>query len=142
MRELRSGLFFLGLSLFALWESLRLGLGTPKVPGAGFLSFCVGLVLSVLSIVLIIRGRGIRDPLESHSRRVILALVCLFAYSFLLDKIGFIVATFFLVGILFRLGEPRRWWALLGMSVLVTFLAYLVFGVLLHVYFPRSFLGI
>jgi hypothetical protein len=142
MRELRSGLFFLGLSLFALWESLRLGLGTPTVPGAGFLSFCVGLVLSILSIVLIIRGWGIRDSLESHSYRVILALVSLFIYSLVMEPVGFIVATFFLVGILFRLGEPRRWWALLGMSALVTFLAYLVFGVLLHVYFPRSFLGI
>ncbi|MFB3887834.1 MAG: tripartite tricarboxylate transporter TctB family protein [Thermodesulfobacteriota bacterium] len=142
MLELRSGFFFLGLSIFVLWESLRLGLGTPKVPGAGFLSFCVGLVLSVLSVVLIVRGWGVRDPLESHSPRVILALACLFAYSLLLDQIGFIVATFFLVGILFRLGEPRRWWALLGMSALVTFLAYLVFGILLHVYFPRSFLGI
>ncbi len=142
MLELRSGLFFLGLSLFVSWESLRLGLGTPKVPGAGFLSFCVGIALSVLSVVLIIRGWGIRESLKAHSRRVILALVSLFVYSLIMERVGFIAATFFLVGILFRLGEPRRWWALLGMSLLVTFLAYFVFGVLLHVYFPQSFLGI
>ncbi len=142
MCELRSGLFFFGLSLFVLWESLRVGLGTPKEPGSGFLSFCAGLVLAFLSIVLVVRGWGLRESLKAHSHRVILALVSLFAYSLLLDKLGFIVATFFLVGILFRLGKPRRWWSLLGMSALLTFLAYLVFGVLLHVYFPRSFLGI
>ncbi len=142
MHELRSGLFFLGLSLFVLWQSLRLELGTLKQPGPGFLSFCAGVILSVLSLILIHRGWGVRESRKHLPPRVILALVCLFAYSLVLDKVGFVVATFFLVGILFHLGEPRRWWTLLGMSALVTFLVYLVFGVLLHVFFPRGFLGI
>ena len=142
MRELRSGLFFFGLSLFVLWESLRLELGTLKQPGSGLLSFCAGVILSALSLVLIHRGWGVRESRKHLPGRVILALICLFAYSLVLDKVGFVVATFFLVGILFHLGEPRRWWVLLGISALVTFLAYFVFGVLLHVYFPRSFLGI
>jgi putative tricarboxylic transport membrane protein len=142
MSELRSGFFFFGLSLFVIWESLRAGLGTLKEPGSGFLSFCAGLFLLVLSLVLIYRGWGLRESLQSRSRRVVLAVIFLFVYSLVLNTLGFIVATFFLVGILFRLGEPRSWWILLGMSALVTFLAYLVFGVLLHVYFPRGFWGI
>lgn len=142
MPEFRSGLFLFALSLFVLWESLRIGLGTLKVPGSGFLSFCAGLILSGLSLVLIYRGWGARESLGAHSRRVIVALLSLFAYSLVINTLGFVVATFFLVGILFQLGEPRRWWALLGMSALVTFLAYFVFGILLHVYFPRGFLGI
>jgi hypothetical protein len=73
---------------------------------------------------------------------VILALASLFVYSLVLETLGFVVATFFLVGILFHLGQPRRWWVLIGMSVLVTSIAYLLFGVLLHVYFPKGFLGI
>ncbi len=32
----------------------------------------------------------------------------------------------------------RGWWLLAGISGLVTFLAYFVFGVLLHVYFPEG----
>ncbi len=142
MRKLRSGFFFFGLSLFILWESLRLGLGTLTEPGSGFLSFCAGVILGSLSLVLIYVGWGVKEPLKPHSRRVILALVFLFAYSLILNTLGFVIATFFFVGILFRLGQSRPWWVLLGMSVLVTFLAYFVFGVLLNVYFPRSFLGI
>jgi putative tricarboxylic transport membrane protein len=142
MRDLRSGFFFLGISLLVLWESLRVDVGTLREPGSGFLSFCAGVALSFLSMVLIWRGWGIRESLETYPRRAILALVSLFAYSLVLDTLGFIIATFLLVGILFRLGKPRRWWALLVMSTLVTFLAYLVFGILLHVYFPRGFLGI
>lgn len=142
MRELKSGLFFFALSLLVIGESLRVELGTLMEPGSGLLPFCVGLVLCGLSVVLICRGWGKREFQKPHSRRVILALASLFAYSLVLETLGFVVATFFLVGILFHLGQPRRWWLLIGMSAGVTFLAYLVFGILLHVYFPRGFLGI
>ena len=142
MRELRSGLFFFGLSLLVLWESFRVKLGTLKEPGSGFLSLCAGLGMGALSLVLIYRGWRVREPGKPHSHRVTFALISLFIYSFVLDSVGFVVATFFLVGILLRLGQPRPWWFLIGISALVTFMSYLIFGVFLHVYFPRGFLGI
>jgi putative tricarboxylic transport membrane protein len=142
MRELRSGLFFFGLSLLVLWESFRVELGTLKEPGSGFLSLFAGLGILGLSLVLIIRGWGVREPGKPHSHRVTFAMISLFIYSFVLDSLGFIVATFFLVAVLFRLGQPRSWWFLIGVSALVAFLSYLIFGVFLHVYFPRGFLGI
>jgi putative tricarboxylic transport membrane protein len=142
MSELKSGLFFFGLSLFIIWEAHRVGFGTLSLPGPGFLPFCAGAALLVLSAVLIRRGWGAREAPKSHPPRVILALASLFAYSLILEPLGFVVATFLLVGILFHLGKPRPWWMLLGMSALVTFLSYFLFGRLLHVYFPRGFLGI
>jgi putative tricarboxylic transport membrane protein len=142
MRDLKSGLFFFGLSLLVIWESLRVELGTFKEPGSGMLSFLGGLALCALSIALICRGWGVRETQKPHSLRVVLALISLFAYALLLNTLGFIVATFLLVGILLRLGQPRPWWVLVGVSALSSFLAYLIFGVFLHVYFPRGFLGI
>jgi hypothetical protein len=141
-RELKSGLFFFGLSLLVLWESLRVELGTFVEPGSGFLTFGTGTALCVLSIVLIYRGWKVREPHKAFSHRVALALASLFVYSLVLSYLGFVVATFFLVSVLFYLGQPRKWWLLLGMSALVSLVAYLVFGVILHVYFPRGFLGI
>jgi hypothetical protein len=140
VRELRSGIFFLGLALFVMWESLRVGLGTLREPGSGFLSFCAGALLFAFSWVHICRGWRIREEKIPLSRRVVLALVLIFAYGLVLNTLGFIVATFFFLVILFRLGEPRPWWFLLGASTLTTFLFYLVFGILLHVYFPRGYL--
>ena len=142
MRELRSGFFFFGLSLLILWESFRVELGTLKEPGSGFLPFCASLAICGLSLSLIYKGWSLREPGKPYSRRVILALLSLFIYSLVLDAAGFVVATFFLVGVLLQLGQPRPWWFLVGMSALVTFLSYLIFGVFLHVYFPRGFLGI
>jgi len=141
-RDFKSGLFFFGLSILTIGESLRAGLGTFMEPGSGMVSFFGGLALCSLSIVLIYRGWGVRESQSPHSRRVLFALVSLFAYSLLLDTLGFMVATFFLVGILFHLGKPRPWWILIGMSALVSFLAYLIFGVFLHVYFPKGFFGV
>ncbi len=142
MRDIVSGFFFFCFSLFILWESLQLDLGTLQEPGSGFLSFCAGVILTALSLTLIRKGWGIREAREAYSRRVVLALVSIIVYSLVLESLGFIMATFFLVGIFFHLGEPRRWWVLLGMSGLVTFLVYLVFGILLQVPLPQGFLGI
>ena len=138
--NLKSGVFLLGLSLFVLWESLRAGFGTVRQPGSGFLTFCVGLLLAGLSLVLIKRGFGVKEQKLLHSRKVLLALVSLFAYSLLLRKLGFIIATFVLVLVLFRLPQKRRWWVLVGMSALTAGLAYLLFGVVLQVYLPQGIL--
>ena len=142
MHELKSGLFFFGLSWLVVWESFRVELGTLKEPGSGFLSLCAGLAFGALSVVLMLRGWKVREARKPHSWRVILALASLFVYSLVLDWLGFVAASFLLVEILFRIGQPRPWWFLLGISALVTFLSYLVFGVFLHVYFPKGFLGV
>jgi len=142
MRSLRSGLFFFGLSLLVIWESLRVGLGTPKEPGSGFISFCTGIILFFLSLGLIYQSWRVREPRKPFPTRVVAALVILFVYSLTLKTLGFVVGTFLLVWILFRLGQGRRWWVLFGMSALVIFLVYLVFDRLLHISFPRGFLGI
>jgi len=147
MREAISGFFFLGLSLLVVWESLRMGTGTMKEPGAGFLSLCAGLMLAVFAIVLIIRGwRGWKSdakvPRESHSGPTIVALVALFLYSLSMETIGFVAATFLLMAVLFHLAERRPWWKTLGISAIVTAVAYVLFGIVLKVYFPTGLFGI
>ena len=142
MHELRGGFFFLVFSIFVIWESLRVGLGTLTNPGAGFVSFLAGVALLAFSLVIICRSWRLREAFETQSLSVVIAAISLFTYSFVLETLGFIPATFFLLGILFRLAQTRPWWTLLWMSALVTVLAYFIFGKLLHVYFPRGLLGI
>jgi putative tricarboxylic transport membrane protein len=138
--NLRSGLFLLCFSLLVLWESLRAGLGNAREPGSGFLAFCVGLVLAGLALVLIKRGFGVKEQKLRHPRTVVLALVSLFGYSLLLTRLGFIIATFLFVLILFRLPQKRPWWVIAGMSALITGFTYLLFGIALQVHFPQGIL--
>ncbi len=142
MRKIGSGLFFLGLSLFITWEALRVGLGTPQQPGSGFIPLCVAIILFFLSLALIYQNWNVRVKRKEIPVRVVLALATLFAYSLVLETLGFIISTFIMVGILFRLGQPRRWWVLIGMSAAATGSAYFIFGHLLSVFFPRGILGI
>jgi hypothetical protein len=141
-RDLRSGLLLLTLSFVVLYESLRIGLGTPAKPGSGFLTFCAAIVLTGIALFLIHRGWKVREARMTHSRKVILALAVLIVYSLILDTLGFIVATFLAIAALFGLQTSRPWWVVLAMSALVTLSAYVVFGVLLQVFFPRGILGI
>ena len=141
MTKVKSGFFFFGLSLLMLWESVRLGIGSSMEPGPGFLPFCAGAILAVLSASFAYAGRGFRKSQQPHARRVIVALTAVFIYSLVLNYLGFIIATFLLVAVLFHLGEPRRWWVLIAMSAAVTFLAYFFFGTVLHVFFPKGLWG-
>ena len=141
MTKVKSGFFFFGLSLLMLWESLRLGIGTATEPGPGFLPCCAGAILAVLSLSFTCAGWGFRKSRQPHSNRVIVALMAVFIYSLVLNYLGFIIATFLLVAVLFHLGESRRWWVLIAMSASVTFLGYLFFGKVLHVFFPEGLLG-
>lgn len=144
MSGLKSGLFFFGLSLFVMWESLRLGLGTLREPGSGFISFCTAVIMSLLSLGLAYSGWKVRESrLPPLPRTPMVAVVVLIVYALMLDALGFVFASFLLVGIFFLLGgEKRPWWVLVGMSTAVAVIAYLIFGVLLRVYLPRGFFGI
>ena len=144
MREAIIGFFFFGLSALVVVESLRMGTGTMREPGPGFLSLYTGLILAAFSLVLIVRGwkPDKRTPPVRHSATTVIALVSLFIYSLIMETTGFVAATFLLVAALFHLAERRPWWVLLGMSALVTAAAYLLFGVVLKVYFPAGIFGV
>jgi putative tricarboxylic transport membrane protein len=142
VQKIGSGIFFLGFALVVIWESWRVGLGTWTVPGSGFISFCTGMILTILALLLIYDDWQRPKKTGKMPLRVFLALSFLLVYSMVLNTLGFVVSTFLLVFALFRLGEARGWWVLTGMSVIVTFLAYLIFGRLLQVYFPPGVLGI
>jgi hypothetical protein len=144
MKEIGSGLFFFGLSLLVIVESLRMGTGVMREPGPGFVSLCAGVILGIFSLVLIIQGwrTDKKAPPVKHSYHTVIALFSLFAYSLSMETIGFTVATFLLLALLFHLAERRPWLALLGMSALVTAIFYVVFGIILKVYFPVGIIGI
>ena len=51
-----SGFFWLLLSICVCLESLRLGIGTLRNPGMGFMSFWASVILGVLSLVLLFQA--------------------------------------------------------------------------------------
>jgi putative tricarboxylic transport membrane protein len=110
-----AALLFLGLGIFMIWESWNLKYYTKLGPGAGFLPFWVGAVLTVLSLIWLgqisfqsvggIPGDFIPD--RKGSLRLISIFAALVACTLLLNPLGFSLTTLaFLVFLLCMLGRP------------------------------------
>jgi hypothetical protein len=134
-------------SLFCI-ASLRLGIGKLNSPGPGFLPLIAGGLLILLSLGTISEGRHVKHaestPRLFNGKRSavpISVLISLLVYSLVLDSLGFLLATFFMLILLFSIWKKQRLTVVLGASVLTTVLTYLFFGSFLKITLPTGFLG-
>lgn len=103
----------------------------------------VGVLAAVkqLASLICLRGQD-RIPRASTSpSRVFILAAALFAYVFLLDKIGFPISTFVLIAFFLRVIESKSWIVTALIAIPTPFCTYLVFKVLLGVPIPAGFLG-
>jgi len=143
-----SSLFWLGLSVYVCVESLRLGVGTLRTPGTGFMSFGGSILLGIFSLALFLqvtikKGESKVSPAEAPRlwKRVVLVLVALLIYAKVIPLAGYLVSTFLLMGFLFwTVKKQKIWWVLISSS-LTTLISYMVFSKWLNCQFPEGFFG-
>ena len=141
----------LSFALFVCYQAGRYPLGTIGKIGPGFLPLYLGILLAALAVIILLRslfaatetgtpawkGITVRKIL-----RVASVLLCTAAYTFFLNKLGFLVATFLFTLILLKIAESYSWLA----SVLIAGIAsagnFLIFRVWLQGQFPKGWLGI
>ena len=136
----------LTISSFFTIGSLRLGLGEATHPGSGFLPFWVSVVVSILTMVELFRtvlGKtDIRDlgPLFQGRKIVkpLFVLCFLFAYFFLLDKLGFLACTALFLGGCLKVVAGKRWAVVIATSVITALGVYMLFVYWLLVQLPRG----
>jgi len=148
-RDLVSGLFWLGISIFVCIESIRSEIGTFHVPGPGFLPFWAAVILGTFSIILVATSslkKGsqakIRDLWRnSEWKKVIWALCALFLYLLALPRIGYLIATLGLMVFLLSIIERSKVW-IQGLSAFAIALAsYVIFFILLDIKLPKGIFG-
>ena len=142
-----SSLFWLVFSILICAESFRLDIGSFHNPGTGSFPFLAGLVFGILSLVLFIRSFLYKGKMESilskvRWKSVILALLSLFLYAIVLEKIGFVISTVFFIGILLKIIERKDWYLVIFVSITSTFLFWIVFQLWLQSQLPKGILGI
>jgi putative tricarboxylic transport membrane protein len=115
-------------------------LGRFNNPGSGLMSFLLGVILVLLSlcslIISLLKKAGDEGtPKEGRSQtsygKIALVLVALFMYSFILEKLGFVMTTWIFLFLLFR-SMGNRWITTLIAStftVLATYFVFTFFGV-------------
>jgi putative tricarboxylic transport membrane protein len=133
---LLSLVFWLGLGLFVLVHSYRLGLMTLNNPGPGLMPFIIGLLLSLVSLYLILvsflkKGRTDETTREEPKKglygRIGVIVGALVAYAFLMERLGFLIATTFLLIALFKGAGSKKWRTVVISSVLVSVITYFAF---------------
>ena len=150
MRHLdqRTSLFWLVLSIFVCAASLRLGIGTPRNPGMGFMAFGASILLGILSLTLFFQTMFKKEEVKTGSlfagklwKRVLVVVIALMIYAKLLPWTGYLIGTFLLMNFVFWMAKIKKWEWVLVSSFLTTVITYYVFSVWLNCQFPEGFFG-
>jgi putative tricarboxylic transport membrane protein len=146
--DLWAGLAWLALSVFLAWQGRDLGAGSIREPGAGFLLFWLGLVMTGFSLSIVVnavRSGGPSVPsLWAGARwgKVVAVVACLVAYAALFERLGYILATLPLMLLLLRIVDPVRWRVALPLALLSTLGAWWVIKRVLGIQLPSGAFGI
>jgi putative tricarboxylic transport membrane protein len=134
----------LTFGIAAILESNKLPLGTGRNPGQGFFPWWTSIVVVLLALVLLTQALTPRPSANQHApgriAKVTALLLALAAYTFVLDFLGYMICTFFLVLFMLRAIDLHRWPVALGMALLTAVGSYVMFAVWLSVPLPRGLL--
>lgn len=139
-----SGIFFILLGLFVIWERRVLPLGTPGNPGPGYFPLLLAILLILLGGILLVRGgqavalRSVKWP-EVRTAMAILAC-CTFA-TLGMETIGYRVTMVLILGFLFGFLERLKIWQVLALTLSLAFGSFWLFDTFLKVPLPRGGFG-
>jgi hypothetical protein len=135
------------VSAGTVFLSSKLPFGSFATPGAGFLPFSVGVLMFLLSLILFIQSFSKEEEgrkalwATGGTGRVLLILLSLVLYGLFLEKLGFILTTFLLMGfLLLGIGKVRKSVVIL-LSLISSLGCYGVFQVWLNVQLPKGIFG-
>ena len=110
--ELWGGLIGLALGGFVIWSGLKLKLGTINDPGSGFVLFYTGILMCLFAASIIIAALTEGGPtfgsrwVNTRWTKPLLVIVCLIAFSFALNPLGFLLSSIPLMLLLLRVVDP------------------------------------
>ena len=145
-----SSLFWSSLGFSAIYGSIKIGLGTVREPGSGFLPFIASIAISLFGLIIFIQSRG-RDEGKNRSlaslwqglrwKRPLAVCVITVGYILLFERLGFAIATFLFLMSLLKGMESLAWWKALLLSGFTTGLSYLLLSFSLESTIPKGVLG-
>jgi putative tricarboxylic transport membrane protein len=129
--------------------SLSMGYGEAAKPGSGFLPFWCGLLMALISLWIIIQEHGKKGKVSRKEKEapeeidpwkplVILGSMVLYCLSF--EPLGFILANFLFLILLFRFVWHKGWGFNLATSIVINAAYYGAFQTLMEVRLPAGIL--
>jgi hypothetical protein len=145
-----SSIFWLIISVYITIHSTEYNLGTLRNPGPGFFFFWGGIVLAIFStLALVLALTTHRTPIESHEMgfknvnwtKIILTLISIIIYGITIERLGYLISTFLLVGFLLFTIEAKKWYVVILVASASSFLSFALFRLLLGTYLPTGIFG-
>ena len=146
--ELWGGLIGLALGVFVVWSGLRLKLGTINDPGSGYVLFYTGLLMCLFATTIIIAAVTEGGPTfgsrwkDARWTKPLLVIVCLIAFAFALNTLGFLLSAIPLMLLLLRVVDPVRWSLAIPIGLFAPLGVWWVLERLLLIQLPSGILGI
>ena len=136
--ELYASAFLFAFAAAASLGAYRLGLGDVHNPGAGFVPFATAMLLALMALGRLVRlaiapaapGDSGAALAKSRWGMVSIVLGTLFGTGFIFERVGFSIATFLMLFVLFGVGARKRWWVTLLWAVIIVAAARLLSGAL------------
>jgi putative tricarboxylic transport membrane protein len=143
-----SGIFLILFSIWMVIESQRMGIGTLRMPGPGFIIFWAAVAVGIMAIAVVLRtwtsgesGKPEGPIFEKKNLpKIGLVILFLFLYAFFMESLGFIPVTLLLFVLLLGWIEKKSWLLVGVTSILVTAIAYFIFDVWLQAQLPAGLL--
>ena len=146
--DLISGLFFSLCGLLITVGSLLMPIGTLGEPGPGLAPLCIGILLTIISIVFFIQSLRIKISekktfglTKKQRYKVFTTGLSLIIFAFALRPLGFILVTLLLTLFLFKVIGELNWKVSVVGPILMTAFFYLLFNVWLEVQLPMMPIG-
>jgi putative tricarboxylic transport membrane protein len=142
MRDVAAAAVLLLVGLAAFVQGRGLPFGSIAAPGPGFFPRVVAAALAVVAILLLSRALAARQEPAGSSvppdARIRLTAVvgALFAFTAVLEPLGFLAATFLLMVVLFRVVERHRWTIVVAESAAAAVASHVLFKTWLGVRLP------
>ena len=138
-----------GFAGYILFESTKLRIGSFRVPQTGFFPRVLGILLVLLTVGELVRALRQRETATPAGKiasegwfRIGATLTTMLCFALLLERLGFLLATFLLMVLLLRAIEAPRWPKVLIVALVTSLLSYGLFAWLLGVPLPAGILGI
>jgi len=143
-------LFWFILGGVITFESARLGLGSLKEPGPGFMCFVTGSLIVIFGIALFVKSSSVEAYREITSEpfigenwmKVGIVTASLIAYVISLSSIGYIIGTFLLLGFLLNISHAKGWPIRVIAAAFITLFTFIAFRTWLSCPLPKGIFSI
>lgn len=142
-RERVAAVVLTAFGLVALEQAARLRVGSVVRPGPGFFPLVLAGAFTAVCLVLVVNAfRNATAPAPAPAAlgwtKISVTMAALFVYAVVLERVGFVAATFALLLFFFKGLERQRWSVALAGSIVTACVTYLVFKIWLHVQLPAG----